>query len=84
MRLFPVWVEHMSRDTEKAAQEYTVALLEKMLAELADTVLGRAGNTGGFGYPLRKHYVWTACGRTHPIPCRCAASVGYLSQGDSH
>lgn len=41
------WIEHMGRDTEKAAEEHKEALLDKMLEDFAETVLGRQGNSGG-------------------------------------
>lgn len=41
------WVEHMGRDTEQAAQEHKEALLDKMLEDFAETVLGHSGNSGG-------------------------------------
>lgn len=34
------WVEHMSRDTEKAAEEHKEALRDKMLADFMDHVIG--------------------------------------------
>jgi hypothetical protein len=41
------WIEHMGRDTEQAAEEHREALLDKMLEEFAETVLGRQSNSGG-------------------------------------
>jgi hypothetical protein len=35
------WIEHMGRDTEQAAAEHKEALLDKMLEDFAETVLGR-------------------------------------------
>jgi hypothetical protein len=47
------WVEHMGRDTEKAADEHREALVDKMLADFAETVLGHSGNSGGTWVNLR-------------------------------
>jgi hypothetical protein len=39
------WVEHMARDTEKAADDHKTELLEASLRDFANTVFGI--NTGG-------------------------------------
>jgi hypothetical protein len=41
------WVEHMSRDTDQAAADHKEELLDKMLEDFAETVLGHKGNSGG-------------------------------------
>jgi hypothetical protein len=47
------WVEHMGRDTDKAAEEHKEALLDKMLEDFAETVLGRQGNSSGTWVQLK-------------------------------
>lgn len=42
------WVEHMGRDTEQAAEEHKEALLDKMLEDFAETVLGRNSRDGNW------------------------------------